>query len=128
VWVALSVSAFTLVIGFVTSVWAAVLTVEDSKNPREARVVAVADDFKSGNLKAACPELEALLAPDFVSRELLDRELPGRAELAHRCITLHIDDLPLGKACDAAADKLLASETVKLAKAQERVRQACKTR
>ena len=128
VWIALSLSAFTLLIGFVTSVWAAVLPVEEVKNPREARVVEVADDFKSGNLKAACPELEAVLAPDFVPRELLDRELPGRVELAHRCVTLHIDDLPLGKACDAAAEKLLTSETVKLAKAQDRVKSACKTR
>ncbi|MBL8741913.1 MAG: hypothetical protein JNK04_12485 [Myxococcales bacterium] len=88
----------------------------------------VADDFKSGNLKSACLELEAVLAPDFVPRELLDRELPGRVELAHRCVTLHIDDLPLGKACDAAAEKLLTSETVKLAKAQERVKSACKAR
>ncbi len=128
VWVALSASALVLVVGFVTSVWAAVLPVEDSKNPREARVHEVARDFSSGNLKAACPELEAVLAPDFVPRELLDRELPARVELSHRCITLHIDDLPLGKACDAAADKLLTSETVKLAKAQERVKQACKAR
>lgn len=128
VWVALSVSAFTIVIGFVTSVWAAVLPVEDAKNPREARVKEVADDFGAGNLKAACPELEAVLVPDYVTREVLDRELPGRVELAHRCTTLLIDDLPLGRACDAGLEKLLASETVKLAKAQERVRQACKTR
>jgi len=128
VWVMLALSALGLVVGFVTSAWAAVLPVGDAKNPREARVVEVAEAFARNDMKAACGELEAVIAPSFVAVEILERELPQRVELAHRCITVRIDELPLGRACDPASEKLLATETVKLAKAQERVRQACKGR
>lgn len=128
VWVLLSLSAFTMVVGFVSAAWAFVLKVEDAKNPREARVHELAETFENGSLKKACPEFEEVLAPDYVTREVLDKELPGRVELAHRCITWHIDELPLGKACEAASDKLRESETVKLAKAEERIKQACKAR
>ncbi len=128
VWLALAGTAAFTVVGFVASVWAAVLTVEEVKNPREARLTAIADAASRGDLKNACDELEVVLAPAFVDKDLLEQKLPGRVELSHRCITLRIDQLPLGRACDAASDKLRDSETVKLAKAEERVKQACKGR
>jgi hypothetical protein len=128
VWVAIAACSGALVIGFVLDVWAALRKVEDAPNPREARLVAVRDAVDAGRWRAGCEELEVVLERDYVPRRMLEEKLPDHVELAHRCISHAIDDLPGGKSCDAAADALLESDIVRVANAKERVRSACKGR
>ena len=111
--------------GLVGAVWAAALEVKEAPHPREIWMREAISAADRGDLATACDRLESILAGDVVPTYVLDAHLPGRVELAHRCVTHRIDGLPKGAACEAAAKKLAATETVALAGAKSRVGDAC---
>lgn len=117
--------AVLLLGGLVAAVWAAVLEVKETPHPREIWMREAVTALERNDLATACDRLEAILAGDVVPTYVLDEHLPGRVEMAHRCVTHRIDALPKGAACGAAAKKLAESETVGLAGAKGRVGDAC---
>ncbi|MFO0554913.1 MAG: hypothetical protein U0271_41435 [Polyangiaceae bacterium] len=128
VWLVLAGASILFVPAFFVDFWAIVRGVDRKDHPRLAKVKLVADAFKEGDMKAACDNLEPILVRDYIPANMLEEQLPGRVELAHRCITRMIDALPTGDACGPASKKLLDTEIVKLAHGQDRVQQACKGR
>lgn len=128
VWFAISAASAVFLIGFVLDVWAVFRPVDDRPNPRAEKLQAILDAADGGRWHEACEQLDVVLARGYVPEPLLDEKLPARVELAHRCIGRSIDDLPSGKACETAADKLLMTDTVRVARAKDRVRKACKGR
>lgn len=128
VWVALGGASALFLGGLVTDVWAVFRSVDRRPNPREEKLEEIRDAVDRGDLKVACEGLEKALVPDYVPKHLLDEKLPARVEIAHRCIARDVDDLPMGKACGPAADKLLDKEIGKVPGAKDRIKNACKGR
>jgi hypothetical protein len=123
-WLAIVGAVALFLGGVVADIRAIAEPVTHAEHPHAAKLVAIADAQKKGDMAAACDGLEAALVPDYAPPALLDDKLPGRLELAHRCVGFRIDGLPK-EGCDAAAKTLAATETVKFAKAEERVAAAC---
>lgn len=126
VWVALVGSSFVFLYGFFTDVYAVFLSVNRVPNPREKLVEELAQRLDKGELVKGCEELERTLSPTYVSESILDAKLPKRVTYAKKCVELQIDDLPIGSACKKASEKLLATETVRIADMKAEVRKACK--
>jgi hypothetical protein len=127
VWAAVTGVSVLFLPGLGLSVVGAFSSVDRVAHPHEARLVETAAAANRGELKVACAGLEEALAPDFVPTSMLDEHLPkaDREELAHRCVTHHIDALPAGAACAQPSGALAATRTVALVGAAERVKNAC---
>lgn len=105
--------------------WALGAEVKRIDHPHVAKLRVIRDAVHDGKLDGACEALETSLAPGYVPPDVLERELPGYREIAVRCVTLRIDALPKGLACATEAGKLGATETVRAASAEDRVKHAC---
>lgn len=127
VWMALAGTVALFLVGAVTDVMAIAHPVREARHPHTAKLDAIAESRKNGDMTAACDGLEVALAPDYAPEKLFEEHLPGRLELAHRCVTHRIDALPKAD-CATAAKALAQTETVKLAKAEERVAAACEAK
>lgn len=126
VWVSLVGSSIVFLYGFFTDVYAIFLSVDRVPNPREKLVEDLAQRLDKGELVKGCEDLERTLSPTYISESVLDEKLPRRAEYAKKCVELQIGDLPIGSACKKASEKLLATETVRIAGMKAEVRKACK--
>lgn len=126
VWVALMGSSLLFLYGFFTDVYAIFLSVDRVPNPREKLVEQLAQRLDKGELVQGCEDLERTLSPTYVSESILDEKLPKRVEYAKKCAAMQIEDLPIGSACKKASEKLLNSETVRVAGMKDDVRKACK--
>jgi len=82
------------------------------------------EDLGHARLADGCTKLERVLAAG-TPRELVDVELPGVEEIAHRCVGHGIERLPKGMACVERAAVLANGATARLANAEGRVRAAC---
>ncbi len=127
VWLALVGSIALFVGAAVLDVIAIAHPVREAVHPHAAKLDAIAEAKKRGDMTAACDGLEVALAPDYAPEKLFEEHLPGRLELAHRCVTHRIDALPKSE-CSVAAKTLSQTETVRLAKAEERVAAACEAK
>lgn len=123
-WAALLGAAAIVAAGLAVDALAIASPVEAPPHPRLADLAAVKEDLALARLDEACAKLERVLAAE-TPRELVDRELPGVEEIAHRCVGHGIDKLPKGLACVDKAAALANGATARLVHAEDRARAGC---
>lgn len=123
-WAALLAACALVAAGLAVDALAIASPVEAPPHPRLADLAAVKEDLAHARLADGCAKLERVLAAN-TPRELVDRELPGAVEIAHRCIGHGIEKLPKGMACVEKAAALAGGATARFATAEGRVRAAC---
>jgi len=123
-WIAIVGAVALFAGGMVADIRAIAEPVTEAPHPHAAKLDAIVEAQKKNDMATACDGLEAALVPDYAPTALMEDKLPGRLELAHRCVTFRIDALPKD-GCEAAAKALEGAQIVKFAKAEERVHAAC---
>lgn len=123
-WAALLGAAAFVAGGLAVDALAIASPVEAPPHPRLADLAAVKEDLALARVDEACTKLERVLAAD-TPKELVDRELPGVEEIAHRCVGHGIERLPKGLACVEKATALASGATARLVHAEDRARAGC---
>ncbi len=123
-WGALLAACALVAAGLAVDALAIASPVEAAPHPRLADLAAVKEDLALARLGEGCAKLERVLAAG-TPQELVDRELPGAVEIAHRCVGYGIEKLPKGLACVEKAAALARGATARLAGAEARVGAAC---